>query len=347
MASTILSDNGVSSGSAGLKSSADSTGVLALQTSTSGGAATTALTIDTSQRVGVGTTSPSYVLDVQKTASAQFRLFSTNNSTGSQLILGSGTGTGTTSQYVYFDNSLTFSAAGVADRMIIDSSGNVGIGTSSPAAKFNTSGSSAAGYIGNYFDNTASNGYVRLDLRIGSSGANGIASIKYAPGIFMQIGPDLNDTTTPLVFATNNATERMRISSAGYVTMPYQPAFYAYPSGEIPASASTVLAFNATTFNVGSCYNTSTYRFTAPLAGRYVFEQQSLAQGSSSMLDVSVRVNGTAQSNFRTYSADAQVGGGVVLSLAANDYVDFYRSYTDRNTYPGPIWSFFSGYFLG
>lgn len=54
MASTLLADNGVSSGSAGLKSSADSTGVLALQTTTSGGTATTAVTIDTSQNVSVG-----------------------------------------------------------------------------------------------------------------------------------------------------------------------------------------------------------------------------------------------------------------------------------------------------
>ena len=53
MASTILSDNGASSGSAGLKTTADSTGALALQTSTSGGAATTAVTIDTSQNVAL------------------------------------------------------------------------------------------------------------------------------------------------------------------------------------------------------------------------------------------------------------------------------------------------------
>lgn len=59
MASTILSDNGVSSGSAGIKTSADSTGVLALQTTTAGGAVTTAVTIDTSQNVGIGTASPS------------------------------------------------------------------------------------------------------------------------------------------------------------------------------------------------------------------------------------------------------------------------------------------------
>jgi hypothetical protein len=51
MASTILSDNGVISGSAGIKSSADGTGVLALQTTTSGGTATTAVSISTSQVV--------------------------------------------------------------------------------------------------------------------------------------------------------------------------------------------------------------------------------------------------------------------------------------------------------
>ena len=67
MASTILSDNGVSSGSAGIKSTADSTGALALQTTTAGGAATTAITIDTSQNVGIGTTSPSTKLDVNGT----------------------------------------------------------------------------------------------------------------------------------------------------------------------------------------------------------------------------------------------------------------------------------------
>jgi hypothetical protein len=48
MTTTINADNGVSSGSAGLKSSADSSGVLALQTN-----GTTAISIDTSQAVTV------------------------------------------------------------------------------------------------------------------------------------------------------------------------------------------------------------------------------------------------------------------------------------------------------
>lgn len=56
MPSIILSDNGVSSGSAGIKTTGAADGVLALQTTTSGGTATTAMTIDTSQNVGVGVT---------------------------------------------------------------------------------------------------------------------------------------------------------------------------------------------------------------------------------------------------------------------------------------------------
>ena len=58
MPSTILSDNGVSSGTAGIKTTGSNDGQLALQTTTAGGTATTAMTIDTSQNVGVGVISP-------------------------------------------------------------------------------------------------------------------------------------------------------------------------------------------------------------------------------------------------------------------------------------------------
>jgi len=51
MPSTILSDNGASSGTAGLKSTGSNDGQLVLQTTTAGGAATTAMTINTSQAV--------------------------------------------------------------------------------------------------------------------------------------------------------------------------------------------------------------------------------------------------------------------------------------------------------
>ena len=51
MASIIKSDNGVSSGITGIFQSADSSGQLVLQTTTSSGTATTAVTIDNTQKV--------------------------------------------------------------------------------------------------------------------------------------------------------------------------------------------------------------------------------------------------------------------------------------------------------
>ena len=64
MATNINADNGVVSGSAGLKTTADSSGVLALQSN-----GTTALTINTSQALGVGST-PSFGTSGQVLSSA-------------------------------------------------------------------------------------------------------------------------------------------------------------------------------------------------------------------------------------------------------------------------------------
>ena len=59
MPSLINADNGVVSGSVGLKYSTDNTGTLALQTN-----GNTAVTIDSSSRVGIGTTTPSNPLHI-------------------------------------------------------------------------------------------------------------------------------------------------------------------------------------------------------------------------------------------------------------------------------------------
>lgn len=65
--STILSDNGATSGSAGLKTTGGNDGTLVIQTTTAGGTATTAVTVDASQNVGIGASSPGSKLDVKGT----------------------------------------------------------------------------------------------------------------------------------------------------------------------------------------------------------------------------------------------------------------------------------------
>ena len=41
-----------------------------------------------------------------------------------------------------------------------------------------------------------------------------------------------------------------------------------------------VFPFNTTTHNIGSHFNTSNYRFTAPVAGRYLFTFYSILNSS-------------------------------------------------------------------
>jgi len=175
MASTILSDNGVSSGSAGLKSSADSTGVLALQTSTSGGAATTALTIDTSQNVGIGTTSPTVRLQVQGTTDATQRIVVNGSGNYSSLKL-QYNGTEVAQFQNYQNSEVSIGATASAPlylvtnnttRMTIDSSGNVGINTSSPAGRFHVAPGSAASA------STAGSAIIMQAQQGGSSAAGG------------------------------------------------------------------------------------------------------------------------------------------------------------------------------
>jgi hypothetical protein len=131
--------------SAGLVQTADTSGVLQLQTNSG----TTALTIDTSQNVGIGTASPSSFstskLVVNQAADGDI-LFVRGGSTR-QLELG----TSSTVGYINVDNTSGGLGLNVntTERMRIDSSGNVLVGTTTAIGKFtltssgNTSGTNA------------------------------------------------------------------------------------------------------------------------------------------------------------------------------------------------------------
>lgn len=138
---------------------------------------------------------------------------------------------------------------------------------------------------------------------------------------------------------------RLGIDSAGRLTIPNQPSFRAGRDlGNV--SAGNVVVFNYASHNTGSHYNTSTGRFTAPVAGKYLFAANVFRAAADAQ--AYVRVNG---SNFgyslgygSTYMMMTQV---LVLSLNAGDYVDLYVPV--GTVYAGGSWfdCTFTGQLLG
>ena len=142
-------------------------------------AGTTAVTIDTSQNVGIGTTSPSYKLDVQRTAANGtgildvLRLRSTGDNVddGPRLLLTCGNsttgGAGIGAGGVALNSAyLAFYAGGNTERMRINSSGNLLVGkttTSETTVGFNinTLGSAISSGTDNYWVayNTSASAY--------------------------------------------------------------------------------------------------------------------------------------------------------------------------------------------
>jgi hypothetical protein len=211
-AGSILFTNGYwSSGGAASISGMDSGssgGFLGFATTTNGtgttGTPTERMRIDSSGNVGIGTATPGYKLDVQSSASSGAPLLANFQAAGGdvQVYIQNGTvktqinadATNSASIIGSFSNHPLSLRTNNTERMRIDSSGNVGIGTSSPGQKLAVSGGSIS---------TDTAGSTATPSLMVSSGALGTAGL-YAPAA----------NTLGIVVS---ATERMRIDSSGNV----------------------------------------------------------------------------------------------------------------------------------
>lgn len=239
----------------------------------------------------------------------------------------------------------------------VDSTNNrVGIGTSNPNFDLDVS----VGSLGT--TNGDSLSAFRLHSTTGNNDYLNFSKIRESDGIYWNTAgwriqqkvdsTDMgyiqfngSDNVQGLSFGTAN-TERMRIDNSGRVTMPYQPAFQAYnPQGQF-ITGNTEAAFNSTYVNIGGHYNTSTGRFTAPIAGRYAFHFDGLFDNLNNH-HISMRKNGIQFDGSEGYSDGTNVciSKSMVWNLAAGDYVSIFVDTTSSRIHQR--YSSFCGYLLG
>ena len=156
--------------------------------------------------------------------------------------------------------------------------------------------------------------------------------------------------------ATNSNTA-LSIDSSGRITTPTRPSFLAHGANLTSSNSTGYLPYpNITTtrggHNIGGHYNTSTYVFTAPFDGVYVFSFSLYAYATNSVdiygainndtsrLTAGFQVNaGSNDDNYPT------VSGSVTLQLSASETFGFYNNGGTYHT--NTSGSYFCGHLLG
>jgi hypothetical protein len=252
---------------------------------------------------------------------------------------------------IFYDHTSNFMAFGVngawnaSEKMRIDTGGNVYIGSSTAliSEKLLVKGAVLGGTIGNVSYNSVfytpdTTNITRLNIldyrfATGTSHPSSMTKIQRRVDS-TDMGYVGFDSTGTSVGWQN--TEAMRIDSNGRVTMPYQTGFHASYGTIASQSWSGTAAFQALQLNGQATfgarttgYNTTTYRFTAPVAGMYMLYSRFTPNTNGQTGPEAIfSINGSgayyAGINYSAVGIGSYVSttGELLVQLAASDWVE-------------------------
>lgn len=217
----------------------------------------------------------------------------------------------------------------------VDASQNVGVGTTSPSASYKVD------VVGLIRSNTTTSGGGQYTVAKSGSTVGGLSGSGNWLGTSATDLAIWAETGNALAFFSNgSATERMRVTTAGYVTKPNQPAF------QVNGVSLNGLVYigGTTNLNVGSHFNTSTGIFTAPVAGNYLFSF-ALTIGDGNSQFINIYKNGSLfAGNILQYTSTFTTGSQtLIIPMSSGDTANAQIRDASYNIYNAR----FCGYLLG
>jgi len=231
-----------------------------------------------------------------------------------------------------------------SERLRIASNGKVGIGVTNPRTRLDVgNGQLSFDHRTDYsirFYNGAGNNWSAINNPITSDGtSNSELKLNVAQGTALHLHTD------------------------GAVTKPKSPAFAVHGPNAwqtvTHSSSAVTMQFDTEFYDAGANYNTSTYRFTAPVDGAYQFHLSvyfKMADSSDASSYATLRWNKNGSSDNQGYRLVMYGNHGkddnnhcdmMAFALSANDYVTVTLEAEDQDVKYYPGHSVFSGSLIG
>jgi hypothetical protein len=213
----------------------------------------TAITIDASENVGIGTASPRSILDLDGGSETQLRLQTTNSGSAASdgLLISLDSSTNAKAYIWNYENAETIFGTNNAERMRIDSSGNVGIG-GAPASLLDVF---STGEVISTVRSTSTSGARQATLRLnvpstGGDDPAGRVQFTYGTGYTVAGSIEMTHTNRAMKFLSGT-TEAMRIDASGNLLVGKSVNDNSTVGGSLRAGESTFTAGNSRALTVG------------------------------------------------------------------------------------------------